>query len=78
MRTMMLAGSLCLLAACSVSVPVEVPPPPAALVVPCDLPLALPGRDATQAEVERWWGRDRAALRDCAERHGLLVRWAGS
>lgn len=73
---MMPAGSLCLLAACSASVPVEVQPPPAALVEPCALPLALPVRDATQAEIERWWGADRSALRNCADRHGLLARWA--
>lgn len=61
----MLVGSLYLLAACRGSVPGDVPLPPAALLVPCDLPVKLPGRDATQAEVERWWGSDRAALREC-------------
>ncbi|MBK5928583.1 hypothetical protein [Rhodobaculum claviforme] len=56
--------------------PADLAPPPPALVAPCAAPVALPDRDATQAEVERWWGADRAALGDCAARHALLADWA--
>jgi len=38
----------------------------------CKLPLHLPDRGLTQAEVERYWGTDRKNLIICAERHGLL------
>lgn len=76
MRMMMLVGSLCLLAACSGSVPVEVPPPPPALVGACAEPARLPVRALTQAEVERLWGADRGRLRDCAGRHRVLADWA--
>lgn len=72
----MLAVSLCLLGACSGSVPADLPAPPASLAVPCALPVTLPDRDATQAEAEHWWGRDRSALRNCAARHDGLVAWA--
>ena len=73
---MMLGAWLCLLGACSGSTPVEVPPPPAALVAPCAEPTRLPVRALTQAEVERLWGGDRGRLRDCAARHDALVAWA--
>lgn len=65
-----------LLAACAASTPGDIAAPPEALMAPCAAPLRLPQRDATQAEVERWWGHDRSALRDCAARHGLLIDWA--
>jgi hypothetical protein len=29
----------------------------------------------TQGEVEVFWGRDRSALRNCAEMHSALVRF---
>ena len=64
------------LTACAGSIAGDLEPPPAALVAPCDEPAQLPVRTLTQAEVEVWWGRDRAALRDCGEWHGLLVEWA--
>lgn len=70
------AGWLCLLAACSGSTVADLAPLPEALTAPCPAPLSLPARDATQAEVESWWGRDRSALRDCAARHTLLADWA--
>jgi hypothetical protein len=57
-------------------VPVPLPPPPAALVAACDGPVALPGRDATQAEVVRWWAADRGRLVDCRGRHDALAAWA--
>ena len=74
----MLIALPCLLGACGASTPVDVPPPPAEMVSRCAAPLSLPARDATQAEVERWWGRDRAALRDCADRHAALSDWAAN
>ena len=55
---------------------VDVAPPPDTLVVPCAQPLGLPMRALTQGEAEVLWGRDRSGLRDCGERHGLLVEWA--
>lgn len=64
------------LSGCFGSIAADVAPPPDALVVPCQEPQGLPVRTVTRAEVEVLWGRDRAALRDCFERHRLLVRWA--
>ena len=64
------------LTACLGSTAADVEPPPASLVVPCQEPQRLPVRTVTQGEGEVFWGRDRAALRDCGERHGLLVAWA--
>ncbi|MGY6634064.1 MAG: Rz1-like lysis system protein LysC [Alkalilacustris sp.] len=76
MRMMMPGALLCLLAACTASAPADLAPPPPALLDPCALPTPLPHRDATQAEVEHWWGEDRSALRRCGARHALLVEWA--
>jgi hypothetical protein len=45
------------------------------MVVGCAEPQQLPERVMTQAEVELAWGRDRAALRFCRDRHGALVVW---
>jgi len=69
----MLGGSLCLLAACSGSIVADMAGVPAKLTASCAAPVALPQRDIRQAEVELAWGRDRAALRDCASRHALLA-----
>jgi hypothetical protein len=71
--TLMLAGLLFPLAACSGSMPARPVPPPPSLAVPCAEPVRLPARDMTQAEVETAWGRDRTALRDCREKHAALV-----
>lgn len=71
----MLIAPLLALTACAGSIAGDLEPPPTALVAPCDEPTQLPVRTLTQAEVEVAWGRDRAALRACGERHGLLVRW---
>ena len=49
--------------------------PPPSLLVPCAVPVRLPERALTQAEVETFWGRDRAALRRCGERQAALVGW---
>lgn len=67
---------LCLLAACGGSTYGDVPLPGDRLLEPCAAPAVLPDRALTQAEVERWWGRDRTTLRDCAGRQALLVSWA--
>lgn len=50
---------------------------PASLLVPCDAPVALPSRDLTFTEVEVFWGRDRSALRTCADRHAGLAATNG-
>lgn len=49
-------------------------PPPASLLVACTAPVAIPQRDLTATEVEVFWGRDRTALRECADRHGALAK----
>lgn len=66
-------AALWALTACAGSTGADLPAAPVALSAPCVLPQSLPPRDLTQAEVERLWGRDRGALRDCSARHGLLV-----
>jgi hypothetical protein len=35
----------------------------------------LPERELTQAEVERFWGRDRSALRACGDQVKALAEW---
>lgn len=50
-------------------------PPPAALVDPCRRPQTLPPAGMTQAQAEVLWGRDRAALVDCGDRHRALAQW---
>lgn len=70
----MLLALLSGLTACAASTSGDIQPPPASLMVACAQPQALPVRDVQQAEAEVFWGRDRAALRDCAERHALLVQ----
>ena len=75
-RILMLGASLCLLAACGGFNSGDIAPPPAPVVVPCAQPVQLPDGAMTQAGVEVAWGTDRAALRTCGERHGLLVDWA--
>lgn len=49
-------------------------PPPSSLLVLCPPPVAIPQRDLTATEVEVFWGRDRTALRTCADRHSALVK----
>lgn len=72
-----LAGALLALTACggsTASVPIEAPPP--SLTEPCQVPMTLPAREASQVEVERWWGADRARLVECVSRHDGLAEWA--
>jgi hypothetical protein len=73
--TLMLAGLLFPLAACSGSTPARPVPPPPSLTAPCAEPVWLPARDMTQAEVETFWGRDRTALRECGDKHAALVAY---
>lgn len=75
----MLVAALFLLTACLGSGrPVVEPPPapPPSLIEPCDLAVAIPARDVTQDEVERWWRADRVRLARCAGKHQGLVDWA--
>ncbi len=65
----------CLLAALSGCAKDDPPPPalvPPSLLVECPAPQDLPARALTGAEVEILWGRDRTALRTCADRHSAL------
>jgi hypothetical protein len=41
----------------------------------CAKPGELPDRDLTQAEVERYWGKDRAGLINCAATKQGLVKF---
>ena len=65
------------LAACAtrspVSVPVRLATLPQSLLLPCADPVSLPDRDLDTAETVRLWGRDRAALGDCRDRHDALT-----
>jgi hypothetical protein len=45
---------------------------PAPVIVPCDAPVVLPDRALSDQDIERLWGRDRSALRDCAGRVAAL------
>jgi hypothetical protein len=48
---------------------------PGDLDAPCERPQRLPERDLSAGEVERYWGRDRASLSACGDRHEANVRW---
>lgn len=48
---------------------------PGDLDKPCERPARLPERDLGAGETERLWGRDRAALVECGDRHAANVRW---
>jgi hypothetical protein len=48
---------------------------PGDLDKPCERPQRLPERDLSAGEVERFWGRDRASLAACGDRHAANVRW---
>lgn len=49
--------------------------PPAALEKRCARPLRLAEKAMTAGEVERAWGKDRAAQAACAARHAVLIAW---
>lgn len=46
----------------------EIKPAPS-LLQPCAQPVTIPEKDLTDQEIEVMWGRDRRALRVCADRH---------
>jgi hypothetical protein len=68
---MMLVASM--LSACLGSSNVEPATIPPSLKVPCADPVSLPDRGLNDAEIELWWGRDRAALRACGSMHSALA-----
>jgi len=80
MRILTLIVLLLGLTACAASTPsienLRIDPPPASLVIPCNRAVRLPDRELTQAEVERFWIRDRQRLAECRSRHGGLVEWS--
>jgi len=47
---------------------------PASLKQPCRPVADLPEGDLTSATTARLWGQDRAALGECRNRHGALVK----
>ena len=75
----MLIAALSALTACGASTPsaegIDLRPPEAEVTQPCAGATALPDRALTQAEAERAWIRDRAALAECRGRHALAVAW---
>ncbi len=49
------------------------PVAPATARQPCPAPVTLPDRDITEAEATGFWGRDRAALRQCESRRAAAI-----
>ncbi len=72
----MLLALLLALPACLGSTAADIAAAPPSLMEPCAEPQTLPVRVLPQNEAEVFWGRDRGALRDCGDRHALLVEWA--
>ncbi|WP_161954674.1 hypothetical protein [Ensifer sp. LC54] len=65
--------------ACSVLTPsvkakIELPALPIE-VKDCDRPVLIPDRRIAQAETEKLWRRDRAALKACDDQNGILVEY---
>ncbi len=68
------------LTACQTIDKVQIAPPgniklqgiDSSLLKKCNLPVQLPKRMLTQAEVEHYWSIDRKNLIICAKRHGFL------
>ena len=77
--TPMPIAALLALTACGASTvsveEIDLRAPDTVLAEPCREARALGGEAMTQAEVERAWIADRAALRDFRARHGLAVEW---
>jgi len=59
-----------------VSVPVRLATVPQILLLPCADPAVLPERSLDTGETVRLWGRDRAALGACRDRHAALAEAA--
>ena len=72
-KILTLVASLSLQTACAGSIAGDVVRPSPEMAEPCTEPARLPVRALTQAEVEIYWGRDRTALRNCAEMHNAVV-----
>lgn len=67
------------MAACSGSTPsgdVRITPPPVSALEACSGPVRLTADMDTQLEQERAWAADRRRLVACAEKQGILARWA--
>lgn len=76
----MLVALLSVLTACADSIQSSSEPPiltaaPAELRGICAQPVPLPERELTQAEVEEFWLRDRAALVECGVTKAALLRY---
>ncbi len=70
MRILMPLVLLLVLQACSGS---TVPALPETLQIPCDHPVLLPERGLSQAEVEKYWVKDRIALASCRMRLDAVI-----
>lgn len=46
---------------------------PAELLRDCKLPIRLPEKELTQADVEKLWGTDRASLVKCYKKHKKTI-----
>lgn len=71
---------LSVLTACADSIqssnkPPVLEPAPQELTGACPQPVVLPERELTQAEVEGYWLRDRAALIECGVTKAALLRY---
>lgn len=77
MRALAVTMLALMLAACTTSRPVAVPPSigalPIELTLPCKRPGELPARELSQREAEALWGSDRQNLATCASRHRAHV-----
>lgn len=79
-KTLTLLALLSALTACAASTATVEPPNlgpalNADLARPCPKPVTLPERDLLQAEAEEYWDKDRAALRDCGKRLGIVTTY---
>ena len=64
----------CAVSTPSSSVPIDLPPLPARLTA-CSRPVKLPATPMTQADVEKFWARDRSALVRCGVSLNGLVAY---
>lgn len=75
----MLVASALALAACSGSIVstdgTKLTAADSSVTGPCARPVKLPNRDLSQADVERYWSRDRANLVRCAGEKAEVVRY---
>lgn len=76
LAAVMLCGVLAACATTSTVTPPDRPnltPPDALSMRGCLLPVHLPPGSLTQADIEKYWGTDRAHQIDCAKRHKILA-----